>query len=411
VVIWDLASGTKKKDEGGDAPPPFAQEGRGRKLGATSWKDWTYNVDKSEPLLGLQFSGEQMRFGLVMLKERDPNDSNKYKRLTFMENGQTNNTCVRIQGDDYLFGHEQTGVRYVRNQKSVPLEKPRIGRRSVMTFPGDIKVTQHVELVPSEQSGRIDTCLIYYTIENMGTTKREVGLRLMLDTFIGANDGVPFAIPGKGLVKDKREFTQKEVPDYIEALEKPDLKNPGTVVHLGLKGIRLPGVSLDPVSKVFIGKFEGSEQRYELKPGEKESITQGTPDSCVWMYWPELTLNGGEKREMAITYGLGAIAVQGGSGQQQMALTVGGDFQPGKEFVVTAYVQNPRDGQKVKIDLPSGLTLAEGESPEKSLEKGDYSQVSWRVHSSEAGAYTVKAESEKLQASKSVRIKSSGIFN
>ena len=62
----------------------------------------------------------------------------------------------------------------------------------------------------------------------------------MLDTFIGANDGVPFAVPGSEgkpdrLVDTMEIFEQKDIPDYIQALERPDLNNPGTVAHCGLK--------------------------------------------------------------------------------------------------------------------------------------------------------------------------------
>ena len=57
----------------------------------------------------------------------------------------------------------------------------------------------------------------------------------MLDTYIGANDGVPFTAPGvKGFIDDKKEFKGEEVPPYLEAVENPDdPKNPGTVARSG----------------------------------------------------------------------------------------------------------------------------------------------------------------------------------
>ena len=54
--------------------------------------------------------------------------------------------------------------------------------------------------MPGEQSRRLDTCLVRYVIENTDVRSHRVGLRFMLDTFIGANDGVPFTIPGVGLL-------------------------------------------------------------------------------------------------------------------------------------------------------------------------------------------------------------------
>ena len=55
----------------------------------------------------------------------------------------------------------------------------------------------------------------------------------MLDTFIGANDGVPIFIPEHGepakpafLLTTMQEFPQKDIPDYIMAVENGDLKRP-----------------------------------------------------------------------------------------------------------------------------------------------------------------------------------------
>ena len=95
----------------------------------------------------------------------------------------------------------------------------------------NIEVTQIVEIVPGPQSSRYDTCLIHYTIDNKDTQPHTVGIRFLLDTYIGDNDGVPFTIPGDaGLCDTLKVFNSPDqVPDYIQALEKPDLRHPGTV--------------------------------------------------------------------------------------------------------------------------------------------------------------------------------------
>ena len=50
-----------------------------------------------------------MRFGLTMTKEADPQWHGDVKRLTFSENGLTNNTCIKLDNDEMLFG--ETGTR------------------------------------------------------------------------------------------------------------------------------------------------------------------------------------------------------------------------------------------------------------------------------------------------------------
>jgi hypothetical protein len=275
-----------------------------------------------------------------------------------------------------------------------------------------------VEIVPSEQSQVLDTCLVYYTIENRGaatSAPRKVGLRVMLDTFIGANDGVPFVIPGQpGLLSDKRDFGEKQIPDYIEALERPDLQNPGTVAHMGLKGIHLPGIELEPVQRMLICRWTKSEERWE--PEDKLSIRpknmDEAPDSCVFLYWDYRLMRPGERREMGFTYGLGKISIAGDG--QHLGLTAGGSFRPGGEFTVTAYVKKPRPHQVVKLILPAELVLAEGQKAEQMVDAvpdQEYSQVSWRVRSASQGDHVVDAESENARASVTVRIRARGIFD
>jgi hypothetical protein len=121
----------------------------------------------------------------------------------------------------------------------------------------------------------------------------------------------------------------------------------------------------------------------------------------------------GEKREMAFTYGLGKISVEGDG--QKLGLTAGGSLRPGGEFTVTAYVKNPRKGQKVKLILPAGLTLVEGQNAEQPVDVvagQDYNQVSWRVRSSsKTGEYNLVAESGPDRASYEVKITAKGIFD
>ncbi len=75
--------------------------------------------------------------------------------------------------------------------------------------------------------------MIRYDLVNEDTEMHRVGLRFLLDTYIGNNDGVPFIVPGsEKLCNTQQSFpTKKTVPDYIEALENDDPLNPGTVAR------------------------------------------------------------------------------------------------------------------------------------------------------------------------------------
>ena len=66
---------------------------------------------------------------------------------------------------------------------------------------------------------RPDTCLVRYRIHNKDGRPHTVGLRFLLDTFVGDNDGVPFLLPGsQQLCSTSREFNSPaEVPAFLES--------------------------------------------------------------------------------------------------------------------------------------------------------------------------------------------------
>ena len=78
-----------------------------------------------------------------------------------------------INGDGHLFGVEPG-----KGPNSEKRLKDGNAFESTWDYTTDkIKVRQHVEIVFGEQSQRLDTCLVWYTIENYGTVERTVGLR------------------------------------------------------------------------------------------------------------------------------------------------------------------------------------------------------------------------------------------
>ncbi len=372
----------------------------------------------SDPAPRLDFKkSNNYRFGLLLPMEKD--DQDQPKHLTFQPEGTSNNTCVKIDDDaGSLFGETTRTARLA----SRPVEDAESHYwRSSWLLHNDILVTQEVQIVPGAQSGVLDTCLVQYTVLNRGKKPHKVGLRVMFDTFIGGNDGVPFAIPGhKDLVTTPQTFGEKEVPDYLQALERPDLANPGTIAHMGLKGIEVPGVPFEPITKLVITSWKSEGTRWEPTPDPEitdPELLKAKPkdntikDSCVFLYWDYREMNPDEERHMAFSYGLNAISTPEGEGK--LALTAGGSFTVGKEFTVTAYVKQPVAGQKVKLVLPDGLELLPDQQAEQEVTaKGDYTQVSWRVRSTKTGQFPLTATSTTgSRAAHQVRITDISLFH
>jgi len=359
-------------------------------VGTKNPAEWSYEAVSGEPRLILQFHPDRHgSFGLLMAKEQDPNEPGRFKRLTYDERGRGDNIIVKIDGKQYFFGVSTTDCP----NKVEILRKPRIGQINTKTFKDyNVEVRQHVELVPGS-TGSLDNCLVYYTILNNNKDRDcDVGLRVLMDTFIGANDGVPFTIPGrKGFLDTMKELTEKEIPDYIEMIEKPDNpKDLGTVARMGLRHIKLPGIDLEPIDKMRICLYPGSQIKWDwaMEPMNKNPKQK---DSCVALYWVVQKMKAGDERRMGYTYGLSELSI--GPSDAPIALSAPSSVQPGAEFVVTAYVWKSSKGQKVKLDLSSGLKLAKDESVEKTVEEnGTHVQLSWRVLAGEAGEYPVAAK-------------------
>jgi hypothetical protein len=377
-----------------------------------------------------------MRFGLSMPHERDPENPNQEKLLTFDPRGMTNNTCVRVDGADFLFG-EPPGQW---QEPSLPLDadakgRPRTGRLSTWILPKQqLRVTQRVEIVRGETSGRLDTCHVRYTLANLDGRPHQVGLRFLLDTFIGANDGVPFTIPGAGGLCDTQMelANQPPVPDFLQALEKDDLAHPGTVAHLQFR----LGDSVETPSRVLLGGWPNQSLRHfrfpeangeltkwqvpllridELKRRAQEQGKDAPADSAVTMYWAEKALAPGAKREVGFSYGLGDVA--SGEGGGRLLLTVGGRLVRDGSFTLTALVRNPSPGEKLTLTLPDGFDLLDGlrEQDVPSVPAGatrPTSPVTWRIKARKEGRFQLEVRSSVGAAQRQgVTIRSQGIFD
>lgn len=388
------------------------------------------------PYLSLRFHdypGDQhlpdpsMRFGLLA---KDPDHPDRMKKLTFDEHGLSNNTVIRLDGREHFFG--QFPGEWIEMQSKLQGERdgrPRDGLASIWSLSGgDLRVTQEVEIVPGAQSHRLDTCLVRYILENRDTRPHRVGIRFMLDTYIGSNDGVPFTIPGASdLCDTKMAFsTADRVPDFIQALEKDDLRDPGTVAYLQLR----IGQNIESPSRVLLCGWPNPELRkFGLRAAKAQLTGWDVPfisikerignieadDSAVTMYWNEQMLEPDKSRVVGFTYGLGNVDTRESGGH--LLLTVGGRLVPNVEFTLTALVQNPKPGETLTLDLPAGLE-AEGQQrtqtvpPVPAGASRPDSPVTWRLRAAKDGRYDLLVRSSTGATQKlPVTIRTRGVFD
>src|SRR5262249_12167094 len=169
--------------------------------------------------------------------------------------------------------------------------------------------TQNVELVPSrlppgmESKGgkrRIDTARITYVVENKDSREHEVAYRVFVDTMINNNDGALFAAPTThpGQVLDGILLKDRTLPDYLQVLENPNIKNPGFVGVMSLKF----GGKVEGPNKVVLantGAVNFGQGAWDVAPQKAGG------DSAVFIYWAAKKLKPLEKRELIWAYGGG----------------------------------------------------------------------------------------------------------
>jgi hypothetical protein len=381
-------------------------------------------VPRIEPIdfinrVHVQFN-EGQRFGLVCPRLRDPRNPEVPKKLTRDDRGATNNTAVRIDGFEYIFGAEIPGTRYVREKgklmKEVPIpgkDKDRAWQTAWESEFGRTRITQSVELVVGEQTRVYDTVLVKYHIWNRDRTPHQVALRIMLDTFIGGTDGVPFYVPPTATKParfvDKMEvFAQADIPDFIQALESSNLND--SEAALALVGLKIKGV--EPLEKLVICRWpQNSEARWGGGNGPGEWAYEpmdknpNIKDSCVVLYWTQANMRPDEHRDLAFTYGLGRVPsdiardadVKVAAGGKMRLFVPQASWK--KPFVATAYVKASNANQTVTLKLPAGLQFAAGQSAQQPVPPANsagYSQVTWKLNATRSGTFVIEAEGPGL---------------
>jgi hypothetical protein len=367
-------------------------------------------------------SERTMRFGLKIIAVKDKSTPTGYKQLSWHPEGITSNACLRLDGVPYLFGHAPGQWVTMKAKLGKDAEGyTRLGAKSVWqvgppphspSFPecGNLlrsqtlwpvgpvlQVTQTVEIVRGPLTGKFDTCDIHYRLKNIDTKPHKVGLRYLLDTLVGTNDGAPFIVPKLDWLCEKQwEFNNPaKVPPFVFALEEMKLNAPGIVALIGLKS---PALVEAPV-RVTLSGWPNEEKVKGAKGGLTLWDVPIFPlnkfqDSAATIYWAEQDLPPGASRDVGFTYGLGRF---GGNKDGSLGFFLAGDPRMGGELVVTALVRDAEAGQKVTLKANPGCTFVSGAAeqiiPHPPLGTYPFSPVAWTLRPSQCGKLTLRLES------------------
>ncbi len=239
---------------------------------------------------------------------------------------------------------------------------------------GDLTVRQTLAPALNPYTGRDDTAVIRYEINNNGTETQEAGLRLMMDVQVGDNDGAPYFVPGNGNLTSEIEFLGEDVPIYWRAFESPVFASDSLRAQGTLQG----GLSTPPDRFIIAAWPQLVDTNWDFSIDPERSITD---DSAVALYWDPVDLASGDSIVYITYYGLAGS----GGGQAWIDAPVSPTCEQ-QTFPVTVWVTNDSDtpftNGAATLSLPAGLTLTDGESAEKPMGDvplGQAGSVSWLV--------------------------------
>ncbi len=273
---------------------------------------------------------------------------------------------------------------------ATPTGKARPGVQQVWGF-GDLRITQWLEHIPSRPSKpgekrAMDTVLVKYLVENLGPKAHTFGTRVRIDSYCIDNDGALFASPTThpNQILNGILLKEKSLPEYVQILQRPNLKDPGFVGHFTLKlGQKLIGPDR------FACTFHGAPEN-----GWEVAVGASNGDSDCVLYWEPRSVPAGGKIEMAYAYGKGLASTPDSEGRVSVAF--GGSFEPNKLFTVSAYVDDPMSGQSLTLELPKGVALVEGRAIQpvpQPMDETATSLVQWRCRVSDLGEHTLRIRS------------------
>lgn len=303
------------------------------------------------------------------------------------ENPWTSYTTVRIDGKDYIFGgrtRKRSGGTGTFGQviagPELDVEKGVI--RTVCRF-DTVEVMQEIAVVESTTTMLPDTAKIQYTIINRDEKPREVGLRVVIDTMLGENDGNPFRIGETAIVTDT-VFSREELPEFWQAFD--TLSNPRVIAQGTLKGRE----ATPPDYLYFTNWGTVADHHWDVPLVKGRDFTRAGEfelDSTAVYRWEPVTVAPADTCTYVLYYGLGGVTVK--PGELQLGVTSPAEIPlvaTEKSYSIIAYIENtgagPAHNARVRLNLPRGLVLTGRRPAESALgnfRPGEIKQVHWEV--------------------------------
>lgn len=294
----------------------------------------------------------------------------------------TSYTTIWINDEKYVFGGE-TQRRAGKGAKyGEVIQAPTIKDNQLITKTrfDDIIVEQILSIVKSSTTGLADTAQIQYRVINEGEKEEKVGLRIMLDTMLGENDGAPFRL-GEDTIASDKLYYDKQLDNFwqsFDSISNPEVTSQGTFI----------GPDVSTPDRVYFsdwGSMADGVWDFDFNPGQ-EFVRKGEYeiDSAMAMYWVPEIIEAGDSKTYISKYGLGGITIV--PGLLSLGVTSPAEVvfdNNNQSFPVVAYLENTSDikarNVAIRLELPAGFRANERIRNIGDMESGGISQITWNV--------------------------------
>ena len=296
----------------------------------------------------------------------------------------TSYTTVLIDGVAYVFGG-QTQKRAGKSAKYGTLISQKLIDNTIITVCqfNTVTVTQKLSLYHNPTTKAKDTALISYELNNTDTKSHNVGIRIMLDTMLGSNDGAPFRI-GDDAIESEISFSGNSVLQYWQAFD--SLVSPNIIAQGTLSD---PQSGIDPPNKVYLANW-GTLADYAWDTPYEKGLSfvrtgEAEKDTALAMYWSPKPLKPGSSYKVSTLYGLGQISLA--KGKLSLGLTAPSQVVSSSkaDLLIVGYIVNTTTQTAnqciATFTVPDGFKFLDGNSRITigSLKPGESRQVSIRI--------------------------------
>lgn len=310
---------------------------------------------------------------------------------------------MRIDGKPLCFGGASIRTTFRIDGRSVqptqaawmPLHQksnPGVPAYQSVWNQGNLRIVHTLHVVPTKpdkaaagQKRRLDAVVSAYEIENNDTQPHSVGVRAWMDAYCWNTDG-PLIISSKEpeRVLNGVELKGKTLPPVVRCLSMGATATAGFAAHFVLKmGSRYEGPD----------RFLHTTHVPPALDDWNFGVAAANGDADYVIYFEPKEIPAKSKRLVAYGYGEGLAGNPTSEGKVTMQLR--GSFEPSKLFSITAYVEDPIEGQTLTLDLPDGMERLEGGElqPVPAAVEGGMAAVLWKARVQRPGQFTMHVRS------------------